>query len=421
MALVERIKGICLKPAAEWQVIDAEPATAGGLIAGYAAPLAAITPLASLVGGVLIGRTVPFVGTYHVPVLVGLVTAVVTYLLALAGVFVMSLIINALAPHFGARKDAVSALKVAVYAYTPAWVAGVLTLSTALGLLVLVAAFYGIYLLFLGLPIVMKCPREKAAAYTGVVLVCAIGLALLMAAVAGAVGGAGLMGARMAGLGHASQPFASPPSHVQFDPNSPMGRLQAMGEAMKESNRRLEEAQKSGDPNAQAQAAMQGLGTLLGGGQRVDPLGIDALKPFVPDTFAGLPKTGGSAEKNGLAGLAVSKAEATYGDGGQKRVTLEISDTGGVSGLVGMASWMNLQGEREDDQAVERTQKVDGRLVHERAAKTAGGGNELTLVLADRFIVSAKGRGVDLPALKTAVAGLELAKLEAMKGAGVQK
>jgi hypothetical protein len=209
--------------------------------------------------------------------------------------------------------------------------------------------------------------------------------------------------------------------HVQFDKDSPLGRLQAMGEAMKGSNQRMEEAQKSGDPNAQAQAALQGLGTLLGGGKRVDPVGIDKLKPLVPETFAGLPKIGGSAEKNGMAGLAVSKTEASYGDHAQKHVTLEISDTGGISGLVGMAGWMNLQGEREDDEGFERTQKVDGRLVHERGSKHVGGDNEFTVVLGDRFVVSAKGQGVDLPGLKSAVAGLDLGKIEAMKELGVQK
>jgi hypothetical protein len=42
-------------------------------------------------------------------------------------------------------------------------------------------------------------------------------------------------------------------------------------------------------------------------------------------------------------------------------------------------------------------------------------------VVADRFVVSAKGQGVDLAALKTAVAGLDLAKLEGMKSVGVSR
>src|SRR5262249_51261453 len=157
---------------------------------------------------------------------------------------------------------------------------------------------------------------------------------------------------------------------------------------------------------------------ILGGGKHVDPIGIDQLKPFIPETFVGLTKSGGSAEKNGVAGLSVSKAEGRYSDHAQKHVTLEVTDTGGASGLMGLAGWMNMQGEREDDYSVEKTEKVDGRLVHEKASKQAGGTNEFTVVLGDRFIVNAHGTGVDLPTLKAAVAGLDLGKLEALKSVG---
>src|SRR5262249_13757361 len=137
----------------------------------------------------------------------------------------------------------------------------------------------------------------------------------------------------------------------------------------------------------------------------------------VPDTFADLPRRTSNIEKNGIAGLMVSKAEATYGDSGGRQVRLEISDTGGVSGLVALAGWAGVQGEKEDENSVEQTQKVNGRLVHEKRSKQ-GGSNEYAIVLGDRFVVSAEGRGVDIGALKSAVGSLELAKLEAMKSAG---
>ena len=101
-------------------------------------------------------------------------------------------------------------------------------------------------------------------------------------------------------------------------------------------------------------------------------------------------------------------------------MTLEISDTGGVSGLMGLASWAGVEGEKEDDSGAEKTQKVGGRLVHERTSKT-GGTNEFGIVLGDRFVVSAKGHGVGLAELKAAMSALDLAKLEAMKDVGVQK
>jgi hypothetical protein len=427
MAMMDRVKGICLKPSAEWPVIEAETTTTAGLMTGYAVPLAAITPIATLVGGVVIGRTIPFVGSYHVPIGTGLTLAIVSYVMTLVGLFVLSLIINALAPSFGGQKNSGQALKLAVYAYTPGWIAGVFTLLTSLSWVPFIALLYGIYVFYLGLPVLMKNPKDKSVGYTVVVIICAIVVNIVIFAVAGAVGGAGMFAAggfkglsQTGGLSGLT-PSGTPSGHVQFDKDSPLGRLQAMGEAMKESNKKMEEAQKSGDPNAQAQAGMQALGALLGGGKRVDPIGIDQLKPFVPATFAGLDKTGGSAEKNGVAGLSVSKAEGIYSNHSGKHVTLEITDTGGASGLMGMAGWMNVQGEREDENGTEKTEKVDGRLTHEKASKHPGGSNEFTVVLGERFIVSAHGNGVELADLKAGVSGLDLGKLEAMKSVGVSK
>jgi hypothetical protein len=420
MALLDRVKAICLKPNTEWPVIEAETSSTNALMVGYAVPLAAIGPVAGFVGGVVIGRSIPFVGSYHVPLVSGLTLAIVSYVLALVGLFVLSLIINALAPSFGGQKNSAQALKLAVYAQTPAWIAGVFTVLTSLSWLPIIAAIYGLYLFYLGLPVLMKNPKEKSVGYTVVVIICAVVLYVVIGAVAAAVGGAGMLASgALGGMPHAHSSAA--PGQIQFDKDSFLGKMQAMGQAAEEQSKKMEAAQKSGDPQAQAQAAMQGLGAILGGGKRVDPIGIAELKPFLPETFDGLPKTGGSAEKNGVAGFSVSKAEGRYGDHEGKRVTLEITDTGGASGLMGLAGWMNLQGEREDDNSVEKTEKVDGRIMHEKASKHAGGTNEFTLVLGERFIVNAHGTGVDLASLKAAVAGLDLGKLEALKSVGVSK
>src|SRR6185436_9197023 len=247
---------------------------------------------------------------------------------------------------------------------------------------------------------------DKAAGYTVVVVVCAIVLTVVIGAIGTAIGGLGALGAGAiagtAGRGDTG-------GEVQFDKDSALGKLQELGRKMEESGKKIDAAEKSGDVNAQAAAALEGLGTLLSGGKHVDPIAIDQLKPFVPETFAGLPKTSSKAEKTGIASLMVSKAEATYGDNADKRVTLEISDTGGASGLVGLASWAGIQEEKEDDNGSERTAKVGGRLVHEKSSKR-GGSNEFGLVLGDRFVVSASGVGVGLNELKAAVTSLDLGK-----------
>ena len=220
----------------------------------------------------------------------------------------------------------------------------------------------------------------------------------------------------MSGIGRNARSSIDQP---QFDPNSPMGKLEALGRSIEKSNEKMEAAKKSGDAAAQTSAAFESLGTLLGGGKRVEPVSIDQLRPFVPETFAGLPKRSSNAERTGMAGIMVATAEATYGDGADKSVTLEITDTGGRERPHGLASWAGVQGEKENDQMSERTERIGGRLVHQRVSKT-GGTNEFTMVLGDRFIVKAEG-DADINTLRGAVSGLDLQKLESMKDIGVAK
>jgi hypothetical protein len=415
MSIVDRVKNICLTPKTEWPVIAAEPVSAGSLITGYVVPLAAIGAVSGFIGGSVLGRTLPFIGTYRTPLVAGLGVACFTFVMAIIGVFILSLIINTLAPNFGGQKDSRLALKVAVYSYTPAWVAAALNILPLLGVLAILGALYGLYLLYLGLPRLMKCPEDKATAYTAVIVVCAIVLSVAITAIGGTIAGLGMVGAGV--LGNTASRGGG---EVQFDRNSTLGKLQDLGKKMEASTRKIDAAGKSGDPNAQATAALEGLGTLLGGGKHVEPIAIGELKQFVPETFAGLPKKTSNAEKTGIASVMVSKAEATYGDDAQKRVTLAISDTGGVSGLVGVASWASLQDEKEDDNGSERTLKVDGRLVHEKTSKRDGA-NEFGIVLGERFVVSASGVGVELKELRASVMSLDLAKIESMKDVGVTR
>jgi hypothetical protein len=99
-------------------------------------------------------------------------------------VYVLALIIDALAPNFGGVSNQVQALKVAAYSSTASWVAGIFGLIPPLSWLG-VLGLYSLYLLYLGLPILMKSPPDKAAGYTGVVIIAAIVLFLVIGLVAG--------------------------------------------------------------------------------------------------------------------------------------------------------------------------------------------------------------------------------------------
>lgn len=184
MGLVDRVKRILLSPRQEWQVIDGEVTTPVDLYKGYIAPLAAIGPIAQAVGYSVFGLTLPFVGTYRTPVGSAITSAVVAYVLTLVGVYVLALIIDALAPTFGGTKNQMQALKVAAYSSTASWVAGIFGLIPALSILSILG-LYSLYLLYLGLPVLMKSPPEKAMGYTVVVILAAIVLFMLIGLVAG--------------------------------------------------------------------------------------------------------------------------------------------------------------------------------------------------------------------------------------------
>jgi Yip1 domain len=180
MNLVDRVKRILLSPQSEWEVIDGETTTPRELYTGYIMPLAAIGPIATVIGFAVFGISVPLAGTvYRVPIGSAITSAVVTYVLTLVGVYVASLIIDGLAPTFGGTKSPIQALKVATYSSTAAWVAGIFAIMPGLRMLGILG-LYSVYLLWLGLPVVMKAPPDRATGYTLAVAAVMIGIAVVI-------------------------------------------------------------------------------------------------------------------------------------------------------------------------------------------------------------------------------------------------
>jgi hypothetical protein len=182
MNLVERVKRILLTPQTEWEVIAAEQTTTKELYSRYIMPVAAIGPVAQFIGYSLFGVSV-FGTTYRVPIVSGLTSALVTYVLTLVGTYILALIIDSLAPTFKGRQTQIQALKVAAYSSTAAWVAGIFALIPGLRFLGILG-LYSVYLLYLGLPVLMKTPRDRALIYTGVVIIAAIVLFMVTGIIA---------------------------------------------------------------------------------------------------------------------------------------------------------------------------------------------------------------------------------------------
>lgn len=182
MNITERVKRILLSPKEEWPVIAGETASIPELYRNYVFILAAIGPVASFIGMSLFGINLPMGGAIKIPIVRGIASAVVHYGLSLAAVYVLALIIDALAPTFSGEKHIGQAFKLAAYASTPGWLAAVFALLPSLAFLGILG-LYGLYLLYLGLPVLMKSPQEKSVPYTVAVTVAAIVIFFVIGAV----------------------------------------------------------------------------------------------------------------------------------------------------------------------------------------------------------------------------------------------
>jgi hypothetical protein len=198
----------------------------------------------------------------------------------------------------------------------------------------------------------------------------------------------------------------TPAGEVKID----TAKLEEMGKKMEAASKQAEAAEKSGDPAAAAKAAAGMMAAITGSAQR-PVLPVADLKAMLPDTLGELKRESFEAESNSAMGLNVASAKARYGANG-KRLRLSITDTGGLASVV--AAWASVTNEREDDRSIEKTYKQGDRTVHEEYRKDGSHG-QYTVLLANGVVVEAQGDQLAPAALKAAVEGLALARIEALK------
>ena len=184
MNLQTRVINILTKPAQEWPVIASESTDVAALYKEYIMPLAAIPAICGFLGMRLIGVT---------PMVSGLASLIVGYVLSLVGIFVAAFIVDKLAPSFQSSGGIIQALKMVAFASTPSWVAGVVQLVPLLGVLALLAVLYGVYLFYLGLPFVMKTPPDKVIPYMVVSAIVIIVISVVTTSISGIFMGASRM------------------------------------------------------------------------------------------------------------------------------------------------------------------------------------------------------------------------------------
>ncbi|HEV2749658.1 MAG TPA: Yip1 family protein [Gemmatimonadales bacterium] len=181
-----RAQRLLLQPTQEWATIAGEFTSAGPIYRRYLIPMALIGPLAATLGTIVFGirSSLASLGESY-PMSIGdaATSGVLEYGLNLLAVYLLAVVIDILAPTFGAQRNRVQALKVAAYATTPYWLGGVLALFPKLSPIGTLLGLYSIWLFKVGLVPVMKAPRDKGAAYTMIVAISSVIIVLLVGAI----------------------------------------------------------------------------------------------------------------------------------------------------------------------------------------------------------------------------------------------
>lgn len=379
-ALLQRVLDILMRPRETWLQINAEDGNPGRIYLGYLVFLAAIPAVAGFIGYSLVG-----VGAFgisvRVPVVQGLVSMVVGYVLSLAMVYVLALIANMLAPRFQAQQDMRSAFKLVAYASTAGMLGGVFSILPSLAMLGLLAALYSVYLLYTGIPVLMKAPQEKAVGYTAALVVCGIlaGIVVGLATSLVTPGARGL-GAGMAGMGDTgSVAMKVPGTDIKID----TGRLE-------EASRKMEEAQAKGDTQAAAKAATEMMGAALGG-KGGEPFAPKLLRDTLPERVGDLPRTAIEARSESAMGMQFTHVSAQYTHE-DKELEIQIQDLGAVPALrMAMAGWATTTAESENADEVERIYRQGDTTIKESYRKD-GSSSDVALMLPNGVMVQAYGR-----------------------------
>lgn len=424
VSIVERATRIILQPHAEWPAIAAEPATPAGLFSRYIAPLATIGPIALVIGLSLVGASIPFAGTYRAPLSASLTQAIFMFVTVLAGVSIASAIASFLAPSFGGRRDSLAALKLVGYSYTPSAFAGILGLVPQLGALELFAALWALYVFACGAPALGLSAREKAIPFTAACVGCGIVASLVCTVVAGATGATAGIFTR-----HDAIAISAHDNETRSIAAGILGAAMGGGDANTEHAHNVikdvaaaendeQNAERSGDTDAQLQAGMKMLGSIVhGGAPPVRPIAHDALESLLPKTIAGRSRNAAGSSSASLAGISASSAHATYGRTDGPHIDVTVSDLGNMSGLAAAANLATtMQAESDGDSGYEKNIDVDGHRVHEKWTKAVKR-SDLMEIVDNRYAVSVDGTGVEMEAAVAAVRGIDMVRFQELGAA----
>jgi hypothetical protein len=183
--LIERAGEILLHPDNEWAELRGEKTSSRDLLLRYAAPLAAIPAVAAFFGMTWVGF-----GGVESGYAKAMLHVLLRFAVDLAAVWGLAHLMVRLAPKFDAKVGFGPALQVAVYSFTPVWVAGVVGIVPAASLLVLAGYGYAAHVMAIGVQRLLGVGRDRALPFSGVcVAVVCVAVVVIHRLLSAALGG----------------------------------------------------------------------------------------------------------------------------------------------------------------------------------------------------------------------------------------
>lgn len=183
----KHVWGLMARPKDEWKSIRDERCTIGKCYCSHVLLLAALPAIAYFIGTSQVGWVI---GTKSVRLSTesSLYIAALTYLTMLVGVFAMGKAIHWMSQTYGAKQNLPQSIALAAYTATPLFLTGIMLIYPILWLNLLIglmALAYTIYLLYIGVPIMMKISQERGFLFASAVM--GVGLVMLVAVLAATV------------------------------------------------------------------------------------------------------------------------------------------------------------------------------------------------------------------------------------------
>jgi hypothetical protein len=354
--LFARAKGLVCSPCAEWERIDAEPATVRGLFLRLVLPLAAIGPLALAVNGLAFSH--PGLGLVaRWPILSVVLGAAVVYGLSLIMTWLLAL-------------------------------AGAFAAVPWLEPMILVGGAYSLFLLYRGLPRLMRAPPDRALGYTLATVGVALAFGVLVFVVLGSVG-------------------AAISCFTGADVGAPSAGERKLGPGGVDLAQLAAAARQAQLAAAHASPATAGPAVAMA---------PDRLETLLPARLGDLPRLDVHGVRHAAVGYAATSAQARY-----RRlnvtITLGVTDLVAARALTAFAAAFDLDRSKSTAHGYQRISTIDGRPTVEMFDRRGDKG-QYAVLIAGRFLVRAEGEGASMDVLRQAVADVDAQSLETLAHAG---